>query len=87
VIEGDVCATDATRSCGGQGACVLAQCRNDVAAFQRKTCDGAPTAAVKATCEKSLGSCAVGGEQCKFLACVDRRLGNFSDGRVKMVGQ
>ncbi|MFT3776153.1 MAG: 5'-nucleotidase C-terminal domain-containing protein [Minicystis sp.] len=85
-IEGDFCATDGTKTCGGKGACILAKCRDDVAAFQRQTCEGAPSK-VKEACEKSLGACAAGGEQCKFLACVDRGLGNFSDGRVKMVGQ
>jgi 5'-nucleotidase len=87
VVEGDFCTTDNTKSCGGAGACVLAKCRDDVAAFQRQTCEAAPTDAVKQACVKSLGPCASGGEQCKFLACVDKRLGSFSDGRVKMVGQ
>jgi 5'-nucleotidase len=84
--EGDFCSTSA-KGCAGKGACVLAKCRDDVAAFQRATCEAAPTTAVKKACEKALGPCASGGEQCKFLACVDRRLGSFSDGRVKMVGQ
>jgi 5'-nucleotidase len=87
-IEGDFCATDGAKTCGaGTGACVLAQCRDDVAGFQRRTCEAAPTEAVKQACIKSLGPCASGGEQCKFLACVDRNLGSYSDGRIKMVGQ
>ncbi|APR81374.1 5'-nucleotidase [Minicystis rosea] len=86
-IEGDFCSSDATRSCGGKGSCVLSKCRDDVASFQRQTCDAAPNDKVKKACEKSLAPCASGGEQCKFLACVDRRLGNFSDARIKMVGQ
>lgn len=85
-IEGAACTTDPQKSCSG-GACVLATCRDDVAAFQRKTCEAAPTEAVKQSCIAALGPCASGGEQCKFLACVDRRLGSFSDGRIKMVGQ
>lgn len=87
VVEvGELCQTDPTKTCG-KGACVLQKCRDDVAAFQRKTCDDAPTAAVKNDCETALVPCAAGGEQCKFLACLDRRIGNFSDNRLKMVGQ
>lgn len=86
-IEGDFCSSDKTRSCGGKGACVLSKCRDDIALFQRKTCEAAPTEAVKQSCEKSLAPCASAGEQCKFLSCVDRRLGSYSDGRIKMVGQ
>ncbi len=75
-------------SCGeGEGSCVLAACRRDVAAFIRQTCDEAPNDDVESKCEDLILPCAAGGEQCKFLACVDRRLGNFSDGRLRMVGQ
>ncbi len=84
---GAVCKTDPEQSCAGAGACVLAKCRDDVAAFQRATCDAAVTEGVKKECESALLPCASGGEQCKFLACVDRGLGNFSDSRLRMVGQ
>lgn len=85
---GAVCKSDPKLSCaGGVGSCVLAKCRDDVAAFQRATCEAATTEGVKKECEAALLPCAAGGEQCKFLACVDRRLGNFSDGRLRMVGQ
>lgn len=88
VDSGGVCSTDPAGSCGaGTGQCVLSKCRDDVADFQRKTCERAPTEAIRKRCEESLDACASGGEQCKFLACVDRRLGNFSDDRLKMVGQ
>ncbi len=83
---GAVCKSDPKAACGA-GSCVLAKCRDDVAAFQRQTCDAAPTEGVKKDCEAALVPCAAAGEQCKFLACVDRRLGNFSDGRLRMVGQ
>lgn len=86
VIEGETCENDPARSCM-KGGCVLKQCRADVAAFQRKTCEGAPTESIRQECEKSLAPCSSAGEQCKFLACVDRGIGNFSDGRIKMVGQ
>ena len=86
VTEGAQCVTDA-KGCGGQGQCVLGRCRDDVAAFQRATCESAVSNAVREECLKALGPCVAGGEQCKFLACVDRRIGNFSDGRLKMIGQ
>jgi 5'-nucleotidase / UDP-sugar diphosphatase len=80
------CAT--TADCNpSEGRCVLKQCRDDVAAFQRKTCDTARTPEAKADCETTIGPCEVGGETCKFLACVDDRLGNFTDGRQVMVGR
>jgi 5'-nucleotidase len=87
-IEGAFCTTDPKATCGaGTGQCVLSKCRDDVAAFQQKTCNAASTAAVRKECEASIAPCSAAGEQCKYLACVDRRLGNFSDGRVRMVGQ
>ncbi|MFS8066848.1 MAG: 5'-nucleotidase C-terminal domain-containing protein, partial [Byssovorax sp.] len=87
-IEGAVCSTDSTRTCGsGTGQCVLSKCRDDVAAFQHATCAAGSTKAVRDQCESALSPCSAAGEQCKFLACVNRRLGNFSDGRVRMVGQ
>lgn len=85
-IEGQTCQSDPKKPCS-QGACVLAKCRDDVAHFQRSVCESASTSAVERDCEKSLAPCSAAGEQCKFLACVDRRLGNFTDGRVRMVGQ
>jgi 5'-nucleotidase / UDP-sugar diphosphatase len=86
-IEGGICGTDPARSCGGDGRCVLAQCRDDVAGYQRETCNGASNPAVRKQCEESILPCASAGEQCKFLACIDRRLGNASDGRLRMIGQ
>ncbi|MFO0763112.1 MAG: 5'-nucleotidase C-terminal domain-containing protein [Byssovorax sp.] len=85
-VEGEVCSNDPKKTCSA-GSCVLAKCRDDVASFQRATCEAAATDSVKKDCEKSTAPCASAGEQCKFLACVDRGLGNFSDGRVRMVGQ
>ena len=66
---------------------VLKQCRNDVAAFGRATCNSAPSSEVQQQCEAELAPCKSAGEQCKYLACVDRFIGNFSDGRLRMVGQ
>ncbi|MBL9024934.1 MAG: bifunctional metallophosphatase/5'-nucleotidase [Myxococcales bacterium] len=87
VTESESCSTTPGKSCGGEGACVLATCRAEVAAFQRETCDAAPNSDIQKSCLDSVSPCAAAGEQCKFLACVDRGLGNFSDGRLRMVGQ
>ena len=86
VIEGDVCASDAARPCAA-GTCVLRACRDDIAAFQRSVCERAPSAAIERECEQELAPCRTAGETCKYLACVDRYIGNFSDGRIRMVGQ
>ncbi len=87
-VEGVLCKTDSKAECSaGAGQCILARCRDDVAAIQHATCAAASTQAVRDQCEAALSPCGSGGEQCKFMACVDRRLGNFSDGRVRMVGQ
>ncbi|HSN98662.1 MAG TPA: bifunctional UDP-sugar hydrolase/5'-nucleotidase [Candidatus Nanopelagicales bacterium] len=87
VEEGLTCATKQGASCNNGGGCVLRQCRLDVANYQRDICEAASTQAVRDQCQKTLAPCATGGEQCKFLSCVDRRIGNFSDGRQRMVGQ
>lgn len=86
VVEGATCAT-APEGCDGAGKCVLGACRNDVAAFQRRVCENAPSSGVKKDCLEALSPCSSAGEQCKFLACVNRDIGNFSDGRLRMVGQ
>ena len=73
--------------CSGKGQCVLNQCRNDVAEFNRQTCLAAPTALIETQCENDISPCASGGEMCKFLACVDQGIGNYTDNRIQMVGQ
>jgi 5'-nucleotidase len=95
VIEGPVCNSDPAQSCKlssgaampGDGACVLAACRDDVAGFQREVCSRNPTLEAEEKCLTALSPCATAGEQCKFLACIDSELGNTSDGRVRMVGK
>ena len=86
VIEGDTCSSNPAKPCD-KGTCVLKQCRNDLAALQLQTCASAPSQAIEDQCKQQLEPCKNAGEQCKFLACVDRSLGNFSDGRIRMVGQ
>jgi 5'-nucleotidase / UDP-sugar diphosphatase len=91
-IEGDQCTSDPAEVCpfgsdAGDGGCVLARCRQDVADFQRDICNRTPTEEARQECLTALAPCATGGETCKFLACIDAGLGNNSDGRVKMVGK
>ena len=66
---------------------MLARCRDDVAAFERTTCQDAPSVAVQQACETELSPCMRGGEECKFLTCIDQSIGNRADGRVLMVGR
>jgi 5'-nucleotidase len=74
--------------CGGMGRCVLLACRNDVAAFHQRTCTtDLTTPATTADCITQLNPCELGGEECKFLSCVDKNVGAFSDARVLMEGQ
>jgi 5'-nucleotidase len=80
-----VCETSG--NCGGQGRCVLRACRNDVAAFHRRTCASARTPEAEQSCEQAINPCELGGESCKFLACVDDQVGNFTDNRIIMVGK
>ncbi|EYF08605.1 bifunctional metallophosphatase/5'-nucleotidase [Chondromyces apiculatus] len=87
VEEGPTCETKAGGSCNNAGACVLRQCRIDIADYRRQTCEAAPDDYLRDRCQTALSPCATGGETCKFLACVDRQIGNFSDGRLRMVGQ
>ncbi|HVY45621.1 MAG TPA: bifunctional UDP-sugar hydrolase/5'-nucleotidase, partial [Minicystis sp.] len=61
-VEGDVCATDPSTKCS-KGQCILAQCRDDLAQFQRDTCAAAPSEGVKQSCEQALAPCASAGEQ------------------------
>ncbi|MBI4705467.1 MAG: bifunctional metallophosphatase/5'-nucleotidase [Deltaproteobacteria bacterium] len=95
-LEAEICTSDPGRKCArpesgppgqGHGACVLARCRDDVARYQRRVCANAPNESIAAQCAAALSPCAGAGEQCKFLACIDRALGNFSDGRIRMVGK
>lgn len=94
-VEGNSCSSNPEVGCklssgapeSGDGACVLARCRDDVADFQRDVCDENPTEEGRDECLMTLDPCATAGEQCKFLACIDADIGNTSDGRVRMVGK
>lgn len=83
--SGGQCTTEG--KCGSEGRCVLKACRDDVAAHHRKTCENAVIPALVQSCESKLGACQVAGEACKYLACIDRRMGNYSDDRIMMLGR
>jgi 5'-nucleotidase/UDP-sugar diphosphatase len=87
VEESSQCISNSNGCPGDTGQCVLAACRRDVATFTRETCANAPNDDIADKCKTAILPCASGGEQCKFLACVDNRIGNFSDGRIRPVGQ
>jgi 5'-nucleotidase len=95
VIDGLQCLSDPARPCpiasgepgAGDGACIFARCRDEVAAFERATCEEARFEAVQRSCETALSPCVRGGEECKFLTCIDQNIGNNADGRVLMVGR
>ena len=80
-----VCSSDG--SCNGEGRCVLRKCRQDVSNFYRQACRAPETAVAMASCASKVNPCQLGGEQCKFLGCINRELGSFSDGRVLTVGK
>lgn len=83
--EGDPVVCRSQGACeAGNGRCVLAACRDEVARFHLARCAGAPDLAA---CRAPIGACQLAGEQCKVLACVDASIGSFSDGRVEMVGR
>ena len=78
---------DSSASCEGAGRCIYRDCRNSVAEFHRRTCLAARTDAARASCEADINPCQLGGEECKFLSCVDEKVGNFTDNRVTLEGK
>ncbi len=74
-------------ACGDKGRCVVAQCRQGVADYYRALCKNPQTVKSLASCTTSVSPCEIGGEQCKYLGCIDRSLGSFADARVLMVGK
>ena len=67
-----------------EGRCVRRDCRDQIATFHSRRCAGSPNAA---GCLVDLNACALGGEECKILSCVDDKLGAASDNRVQMIGR
>lgn len=68
----------------GNGRCVRKDCRDQVAQFHIQRCVGAPN---QESCKTTVGACALAGEECKILACIDQTIGSFTDGRVELIGR
>jgi len=83
VEDGTTCRTEGTCS-AGDGRCVLKDCRDQVAQFHLARCQGVRD---EASCRTPLNACALAGEECKILTCIDASIGSFSDGRVEMIGR
>lgn len=66
------------------GRCVLQACRDGVATFHETSCYGSPQLD---QCNTQLEPCALGGEECKILSCVDSNVGAYTDNRIEMVGR
>ncbi|MDB4942686.1 MAG: 5-nucleotidase [Labilithrix sp.] len=69
---------------GDAGRCVRKDCRDQVAQFHQRRCDGAPDADA---CKVPVAACPLAGEECKILSCVDQTLGSQSDNRVELIGR
>lgn len=82
---GDTFTCKTTGSCdGASGRCVRTGCRDGVANYKDRRCKVAPDLDM---CRNKLDPCAVGGESCKIVACVDDKLGALTDNRVQMLGR
>jgi 5'-nucleotidase len=68
----------------GNGRCVFKGCRDQVAQFHAKRCADAPD---QLACRTPVGACALAGEECKILSCIDTSVGSFTDNRVEMIGR
>jgi 5'-nucleotidase len=80
-------ACSSSGNCGSTGRCVRRSCRDDVARHHRDICKSSYSSALRETCEQNLGACQLAGETCKFLACIDNSIGNFTDDRLMMLGR
>jgi len=68
----------------GAGRCVRKDCRDDVAQFHFKRCEGAPD---QEACKVPVAACQLAGEECKILSCIDKTIGSQSDNRVELIGK
>jgi 5'-nucleotidase/UDP-sugar diphosphatase len=69
--------------CGdGVGACVRQDCRSEVAQYHESLCSGSPALQ---QCLTTLDACSLGGEECKYLSCVDATEGAVTDNRIFIV--
>jgi 5'-nucleotidase/UDP-sugar diphosphatase len=81
------CVTNNTMGCGTGGLCVRQDCRDQVAQYLLTACSqpsGLPVPQLKA-CQNAINACSVGGESCKYLACVDTTESAVVDGRITVI--
>jgi 5'-nucleotidase / UDP-sugar diphosphatase len=77
------CAT--AGECGpGTGQCVRQDCRDQVAQYHLTSCQSVPSGDV-AACLSAVSPCSVGGEECKYLACVDNTEAAVVDNRITVI--
>jgi 5'-nucleotidase len=73
------------KECGpGQGLCVRQDCRDGVAQYLLTACLGVPGKDLS-TCQNAISACDVGGEECKYLSCVDATESALVDGRITVI--
>lgn len=85
VADGDGCRTEGTCD-AGNGRCVRRSCRDEVAQFHDQRCASAPASGTD-VCLATVNGCALAGEECKILTCIDGSIGSLTDGRVEMIGR
>jgi 5'-nucleotidase len=68
----------------GNGRCVRKDCRDGVAQFHAKRCNDAPN---QLACRTPVAACALAGEECKLLSCIDKTIGGITDNRVELIGR
>lgn len=82
---GQTITCSSTNSCDpSQGRCILATCRDQVAQYRARRCEGALPGS---TCEADISPCDASSEVCQIVACVDDKLNAITDNRIQMVGR
>jgi 5'-nucleotidase len=71
--------------CGtGTGKCVRQDCRDQVALYHETSCSNAPSSDAT-NCQTAINACSVGGEECKYLSCVDATESALVDNRITVI--
>jgi 5'-nucleotidase/UDP-sugar diphosphatase len=86
-VDAQTCVMTQGGSCDPSvGRCVRSDCRDLVATFHEKACQGVPAGSLD-QCNTDLDACSLAGEECKILSCVDANLGALTDSRIEMIGR
>jgi 5'-nucleotidase/UDP-sugar diphosphatase len=84
--QAQTCVT--SKECGpGTGLCVRQDCRDGVAQYLLTACQQPNGTNVPnvASCETTINACSAGGEECKYLSCVDATESALVDGRITVI--